>query len=127
MYRDIKSCVSLLSEESAFFSSLSGVRQGENLSLVLFSLYLNDLEIFLLNNSTTGITIDYDTNDFSFFFKRIVLLYTDDTVILANNESDLQFSPDRFNYGVPRGSKAPIRVDPYFKNTDRPVKIRVDP
>ena len=30
-------------------------------------------------------------------------------------------------YGVPRGSKAPIRVDPYFKNTGRPVKIRVDP
>ena len=28
--------------------------------------------------------------------------------------------------GVPRGSKAPIRVDPYFKNTGRPVNIRVD-
>ena len=40
MYRDVKSCVSLLGEESAFFSSLSGVRQGENLSPVLFSLYL---------------------------------------------------------------------------------------
>ena len=97
MYRDIKSCVSLLGEESAFFSSLSGVRQGENLSPVLFSLYLNDLESFLLHNSTAGITIDYDTNDFSIFFKLIVLLYADDTVILANNESDLQFSLDRFN------------------------------
>ena len=32
-----------------------------------------------------------------------------------------------FIYGVPRGSKAPIRVDPYFKNTGRPVRIRVDP
>ena len=30
-------------------------------------------------------------------------------------------------YGVPRGSKAPIRVDPYFKNTCRPVNLRVDP
>ena len=30
-------------------------------------------------------------------------------------------------YGVPGGSKAAIRVDPYFKNTGRPVKIRVDP
>ena len=29
--------------------------------------------------------------------------------------------------GVPRGSKAPIRVDPYFNNTGRPVTIRVDP
>ena len=30
------------------------------------------------------------------------------------------------NHGVTRGSKAPIRVDPYFKNTGRSVKIRVD-
>ena len=25
-------------------------------------------------------------------------------------------------YGIPRGSKAPIRIDPYFRNTGRPVK-----
>ena len=30
-------------------------------------------------------------------------------------------------YGVPRGSKAPIRVDPYYKNTDRPLNLRADP
>ena len=28
-----------------------------------------------------------------------------------------------FKNGVPRGSKAPIRVDPYFKNTGRPVSV----
>ena len=27
-------------------------------------------------------------------------------------------------YGVPRGSREPIRFDPYFKNTGPPVKIR---
>lgn len=32
-----------------------------------------------------------------FFLKLIVLLYADDTVILANNDLDLQFSFDRFN------------------------------
>ena len=26
-------------------------------------------------------------------------------------------------YGVPRGSKAPIRVDPYFRNAGRPVSV----
>ena len=31
------------------------------------------------------------------------------------------------DYGVPRGSKALIRVDPYIKNTGQHVKIRVDP
>ena len=35
MYRDIKSCVSVAGEKSAFFHSFSGVRQGENLSPVL--------------------------------------------------------------------------------------------
>ena len=30
-------------------------------------------------------------------------------------------------YGIPRGSKATIRVDPYFKKPGRSVKIRVDP
>ena len=29
--------------------------------------------------------------------KLSVLLYADDTVIMANNEADLQFSLDRFN------------------------------
>lgn len=32
-----------------------------------------------------------------FSLKFIVLLYADDTMILANNESNLQFSLDRFN------------------------------
>ena len=58
MYQDIKSCVSVAGEKSAFFHSFSGVRQGENLSPVLFSLYLNDLEAHLLYNTNTGLTID---------------------------------------------------------------------
>ena len=46
MYKRIKSCVFLRSEKSDFFGSYRGVRQGENLSPVLFSLYLNDMENF---------------------------------------------------------------------------------
>ena len=44
MYKGIKSCVSCNGENSSFFSSCLGVRQGENLSSVLFFLFLNDLE-----------------------------------------------------------------------------------
>ena len=47
MYKDIKSCVSYNGETSAFFACKNGVRQGENLSPLLFSLFLNDLESHL--------------------------------------------------------------------------------
>lgn len=97
MYQDIKSCVSSLGEQSAFFNSYSGVRQGENLSPVMFSLFLNDLEDFLMSNTDVGVTIDYDDTEVSIFMKIIVLLYADDTIILANCEKDLQYSFDRFN------------------------------
>ena len=43
MYQGIKSCISFNGSQSSFFPCLCGVRQGENLSLVLFALFLNDL------------------------------------------------------------------------------------
>jgi len=42
MFANAKSCVQLNNNNSTFFSCKSGVRQGENLSPLLFSLYLND-------------------------------------------------------------------------------------
>ena len=52
MYHGIKSCVSLMGECSPFFSSSAGIRQGENLSPILFTMYLDDLENFLLQSQT---------------------------------------------------------------------------
>lgn len=47
MYQGIiKSCVSFHGNQSNFFQSFRGVRQGENLAPVLFALFLNDLESF---------------------------------------------------------------------------------
>ena len=47
MYKDIKSCISVNGDQSSFLPCLCGVRQGENLSPVLFALFLNDLENFM--------------------------------------------------------------------------------
>ena len=47
LYQNIKSCVQVNGEYSAFFQCNLVVRQGDNLSPFLFSLYLNDLEHFL--------------------------------------------------------------------------------
>ena len=94
MYQKIKSCVSLNKEQSLFFTSDMGLRQGENLSPVLFSLYLNDLESFLLSHSCKGIDIEANTADIYFYMRLLELLYADDTVILAENSDDLQNSLD---------------------------------
>ena len=48
LYKNIKSCVSLNGNQSVFFNSFLGLRQGENLSPVLFAIFLNDLKEFLV-------------------------------------------------------------------------------
>ncbi len=47
MYSRAKSCVKVNNTLSKFFTSQAGVRQGENLSPVLFSLFLNDLTQYM--------------------------------------------------------------------------------
>ena len=90
LYSNVKSCVSVNNELSPFFGSYCGVRQGENLSPVLFSLYLNDLEAYLFERQNVGIAIDSDSEDLITFLKLIVLLYADDTIILADTAESLQ-------------------------------------
>ena len=46
MYKSIKSCVMANGMQSEFFESHVGLRQGENLSPLLFALFLNDMETF---------------------------------------------------------------------------------
>ena len=47
MYKQAKSCVRINGVKSNFFSYLAGVRQGENLSPLLFAIFLCDLEGYL--------------------------------------------------------------------------------
>ena len=44
MYRDVKSKVKFNNKLSDEFSCMTGVRQGECLSPILFAMYINDIE-----------------------------------------------------------------------------------
>ena len=100
MYQKAKSCVKVNNEFSAFFASHTGVRQGENLSPVLFSLFLNDLNEFLaskyngLQLLSENINKSLSDDDTDVFLKLYMLLYADDTVILAESATELQNALD---------------------------------
>ena len=110
MYQGIKSCVSHNSEQSDFFQSFRGVRQGENLSPVPCALFLNDLESFLTQNSCNGIDLKIPDDPISRYIKMFVLLYADDTVIFGTSEENFQHNLNIF-YEYSKTWKIDINFD----------------
>lgn len=70
-----------------------------NLSPFLFSLYLNDLENFLIENGADGLCTITDIfhQDLYFHIVFFVLLYADDTVLLSESAEGLQKALDIFS------------------------------
>lgn len=97
MYSEIKSCVTFNGHSSGFFSCENGVRQGENISPLLFAIYMNDLENFMRLNGCTGIDIDMHDENVLIFIKLFVLLYADDTIVMSDNIKDFQEMLHIFN------------------------------
>lgn len=96
MYQNIKSKVTTNEGSSNFFNCNVGVRQGENLSPFLFSIFLNDLENFLHARSVSGVELDINTDDAYIYLKLLVLLYADDTVIFSDDKDNLQHALNVF-------------------------------
>ena len=82
MYQAVKSCVKLCGNYSDRLSI--GLRQGEIISPIMFSLFVEDLEMYLQNGLDSGICL----NDICL----ILLLFADDMVILSLTPDDLQLS-----------------------------------
>ena len=99
LYYKAKSCVRSNNNDnfSTLFSSNVGVRQGENLSPVLFALYINDLKESLVSGleglkHVANLAEEQNFDDFEVFVKLFLLLYADDTVILAESEKEMQIA-----------------------------------
>ena len=86
MYCEVKTRVRYGGETSNTFNSFLGVRQSESLSPLLFSMYVNDMREMLHESGSEGITVDD--------LKLCLLLYADDSVLIAESRLDLQNSLD---------------------------------
>ena len=96
LYLGAKSSVKYNGRVSEYFTCNVGVRQGENLSPLLFALYLNDFEYAIsrkysrLNTLANDIRSQLSDDDFAVFNGLYTLLYADDTIVLAESINELQ-------------------------------------
>ena len=97
LYHHAKSCVRANGKMSDYFTCNVGVRQGENLSPLLFAIYLNDFESYDsihykgLDTLSDDITYHLSDPDLEVFLRLHVLLYADDTIIvMAETPEQLQ-------------------------------------
>ena len=90
MYKNINSKITTNEGSSQFFNCNVGVSRGENLSPFLFSIFLNDLEDYLVSKNVSSIGLDVNTDEIHIFLKLLLLLYADDTVIFSDDRDQLQ-------------------------------------
>lgn len=134
MYNGIRSRISNSEGTSAFFPCQNGVRQGENLSPLLFSIYLNDLEDYLRDNYAPGVECEANDENIFAYIKLFLLLFADDTVIFGNSKDDLQTALNAFEKYCDKwklhvntaktkimvfsGGRLPSNLHFYFKQTE---------
>ena len=75
MYNNVKSCVKSFSSFSDYFSYSVGLRQGEVMSPLLFSLFVEDLKLYLQDDINAGINLDD--------VMILLLLFADDMAIIG--------------------------------------------
>ena len=82
LYNNIKICIKHDGNLSNHFSSNSGLLQGEIMSPILYSLYVNDFEMSFIKDGCQSIDIQ--------LINLFLLMYADDTVLIAESPEALQ-------------------------------------
>ena len=102
LYSEAKSAVMTGDKLTELFPCTIGVRQGENLSPSLFALFVNDLRPYL-SHKVKGLKLlgsicnDLKKNQLNTLENIFILMYADDTIILAESPSDLQLALNTHN------------------------------
>ena len=83
IYSEVMSCVKNINTFSDFFKSDVGLMQGEVLSPFLFSLFINDMEIYLQQTPNAGLSLEQLSiyllmfaDDAVFFFQTLLMVYS---------------------------------------------------
>jgi hypothetical protein len=82
MYDDIQLCVKHANNVSDFFSCKTGLLQGEINSPILYSLFMNDVELFLQDQWRSGFTFEE--------LMIFLVCFADDSVLLSETAEGLQ-------------------------------------
>ena len=59
-------------------------------------MFINDLESHLIFKNSSGVSLQSDIDE-QFWLQVLVLLYADDTILLAENANDLQNTINHFH------------------------------
>ena len=81
LYSYTESCINLNGNCSEWFTTLQGVRQGDNLSPTMFAIFINDLAVGL-KDLNLGVKMEDENIS--------IMLYADDVAIISNNCEDMQ-------------------------------------
>jgi hypothetical protein len=90
MHTSVKSCISYNHHNTGYVNCEIGVKKGENLFPFLFSMF-TDTNIIGLKSITEELE-----NELGIYLKIFVMLYVDDTFVLAESVEDVKVQLNYF-------------------------------
>ena len=84
MYENVKARIRCGAKFTDYIKCTRGVKQGDVCSPVLFSLFINDLALDIINNGRHGVSLSSD------FVQLVILLFADDMILISETVIGLQ-------------------------------------
>ena len=84
MYENVKATIRCGAKFTDYNNCTHGVKQGDVCSPVLFSLFINELALDIINNGRHGVSLSSD------FVQLVILLFVDDVILVCETVISLQ-------------------------------------